>query len=65
MRAQRVRDRRGIGFWHHVRMRVGDLLAAHVTGGDLPEYAPAFDLARYDDPEYQRKLENWGDSGQL
>jgi sarcosine oxidase, subunit beta len=43
----------------------GELLAAHVTGGDLPEYAPAFALSRYDDPEYQKELENWGDSGQL
>ena len=44
---------------------VGDLLAAHVTGAQLPAYASAFDLARYDDPEYQKKLEHWGDSGQL
>ncbi len=44
---------------------VGDLLAAHVTGEELPSYARAFDLARYADPEYQKKLENWGDSGQL
>lgn len=44
---------------------VGELLAAHVTGGGLPDYAPAFSLSRYDDPEYHRKLENWGDSGQL
>lgn len=44
---------------------VGELLAAHVTGGELPSYANAFALSRYDDPEYQKKLENWGDSGQL
>ena len=44
---------------------VGDLLAAHVTGAELPLYANAFVLSRYDDPEYQRKLENWSDSGQL
>jgi len=44
---------------------VGELLAAHVTGSHLPEYAPVFALSRYDDPEYQKKLENWGDSGQL
>jgi glycine/D-amino acid oxidase-like deaminating enzyme len=43
----------------------GELLARHVTGEPLPMYASAFDLARYEDPEYQRKLENWGDSGQL
>jgi len=44
---------------------VGALLAAHVTGATLPSYASAFELARYDDPEYQKKVENWGNSGQL
>ena len=44
---------------------VGHLLAAHVTGANLPSYAPAFTLARYDDPEYQKRLESWGDNGQL
>jgi hypothetical protein len=44
---------------------VGELLAAHIVGGQLPSYASAFDLKRYDDPEYQKKLENWGDHGQL
>jgi glycine/D-amino acid oxidase-like deaminating enzyme len=43
----------------------GELLAAHVTGAALPAYAPAFTLERYDDPEYQKKLNEWGDSGQL
>lgn len=44
---------------------VGDLIARHVTGGPLPPCAAAFDPARYDDPEYQKKLEGWGESGQL
>ena len=44
---------------------VGDLLTAHITGRDLPDYAPAFELSRYENPEYQKKLENWGASGQL
>ena len=44
---------------------VGDLLAAHVTGRQLPKYSSAFGLARYDDPEYLRNLEHLGDSGQL
>ena len=44
---------------------VGELLAAHVTGSPLPDYAPAFSLDRYDDPAYQKLLENWGASGQL
>ena len=43
----------------------GELLAACVTGADLPSYASAFALARYEDREYMRQLENWGDSGQL
>ena len=44
---------------------VADLLAAQVTGTKLPKYADAFELKRYNDPEYQKKLENWGESGQL
>ena len=43
----------------------GDLLAAHIAGMKLPSYAPAFSLARYDDPEYQKHLEALGESGQL
>ncbi len=44
---------------------VGELLARHVTGMELPEYAPAFALSRYEDPEYLKRLETWADSGQL
>jgi len=43
----------------------GELLAAHVTGSSLPTYASAFMLERYDAPEYLKKLDEWGDSGQL
>ncbi len=43
----------------------GELLAAHVTGSQLPHYAPAFVLERYDRPEYQKLLASWGESGQL
>jgi sarcosine oxidase, subunit beta len=43
----------------------GDLLAAHVTGGELPSYAPAFALSRYEDSEYTKQLEHWNESGQL
>ncbi len=42
-----------------------DLLTAHVTGTKLPAYASDFAPARYDDPEYLKRLENWGESGQL
>jgi glycine/D-amino acid oxidase-like deaminating enzyme len=44
----------------------GELLAARITGRELPAYAPAFSLERYEDPTYQALLEKWDvDSGQL
>jgi len=43
----------------------GELLAAHITGSSLPSYAKDFDLARYDDAEYVKRIESWGESGQL
>ena len=44
----------------------GELLAAHVAGADLPDYAPQFRLERYDDPEYLELLSGWdATSGQL
>ena len=43
----------------------GDLLAKHVSGSPLPEYAPAFALDRYKDPAYLAMLESWQSSGQL
>jgi glycine/D-amino acid oxidase-like deaminating enzyme len=43
----------------------GELLARHVMGGPLPDYAPAFLLSRYQDAEYSALLEKWGDGGQL
>lgn len=29
-----------------------DLQASHITGSELPDYADAFLLSRYDDPDY-------------
>jgi glycine/D-amino acid oxidase-like deaminating enzyme len=43
----------------------GDLIARHITGSALPDYAPAFLLSRYDDRGYRGLLEMWGDGGQL
>jgi glycine/D-amino acid oxidase-like deaminating enzyme len=43
----------------------GELLAAHITGGELPHYAPAFALARYEDLKYWKLLKNWKASGQI
>ena len=43
----------------------GELLASHVTGSALPNYAPAFTLERYSDPAYLAMLDKLSDSGQL
>ncbi len=44
----------------------GELIAAHITGSNLPDYAPAFLLDRYQDPAYQERLKVWDvTSGQL
>jgi glycine/D-amino acid oxidase-like deaminating enzyme len=43
----------------------GELLARHITGEVLPDYAPAFLLSRYQDAAYCALLDNWGDGGQL
>jgi glycine/D-amino acid oxidase-like deaminating enzyme len=43
----------------------GDLVARHVLGAALPDYAPAFMLSRYEDPAYCALLDRWGDGGQL
>ena len=44
---------------------LGELLALHIVGGQLPTYASAFVLDRYENPHYQDKLVHWGDSWQL
>ena len=44
---------------------VGELLAYHVKGTKLPEYAPAFAFERYENSDYLKRLENWSDDGQL
>jgi len=38
----------------------GDLVASHVVGGTLPDYARWFLPSRYDDPDYRRRVEEWG-----
>ena len=43
----------------------GELVARHVLGVDLPDYAPAFMLDRYRDRAYLAMLDTWGDGGQL
>ena len=53
------------GFGVMAACGAGELVAAHVTGSKLPQYASAFALERYEDPGYKKLLENWGESGQL
>jgi len=53
------------GFGVMAACAAGELLAAHLTGGTLPHYAPAFLLGRYRDPAYQRLLDTWDETGQL
>lgn len=43
----------------------GELLAAHLCGEALPDYAAAFELRRYDRPDYQARLATWHDASQL
>jgi len=43
----------------------GELLARHIVGEMLPDYATWFVLERYKDPAYLALLENWGSTGQL
>ncbi|MFQ5922383.1 MAG: NAD(P)/FAD-dependent oxidoreductase [Anaerolineales bacterium] len=43
----------------------GELIASQIAGEELPEFARWFFLDRYNDPEYQALLANWGRSGQL
>jgi glycine/D-amino acid oxidase-like deaminating enzyme len=53
------------GFGQMASGAAGELLAAHVTGEELPGHAPTFRLDRYQDPAYRALLEAWGTSGQL
>jgi glycine/D-amino acid oxidase-like deaminating enzyme len=53
------------GYGLMASMAAGDLLALHILGKSLPQYAPAFDLNRYQEPAYLELLDNWEDSGQL
>lgn len=43
----------------------GDLLASHLMGGDLPEYAGAFTPGRFDDAGYLEKIAGFMASGQI
>lgn len=53
------------GFGLMAAPAAAELLAAHITGAPLPDYASAFSLTRYTDPAYTARLAAWGASGQL
>jgi glycine/D-amino acid oxidase-like deaminating enzyme len=53
------------GFGIMAACAAGELLAAHVMGGELPAYAHWFLPERYRAPEYQALLADWDESGQL
>ena len=53
------------GFGMQIACGASDLLAAHITNSELPDYAPAFLFTRYQDPDYKKLLDNWGASGQI
>ena len=53
------------GFGMQVSCGASDLLANHILHHELPSYAPAFLLSRYNDPDYQQRLGRWEASGQI
>ncbi|MGH2545207.1 MAG: NAD(P)/FAD-dependent oxidoreductase [Ardenticatenaceae bacterium] len=53
------------GFGIMIAAGAAELLAAHITGASVPDYAPAFAVSRYDDPAYVEQLDSWGETGQL
>jgi len=53
------------GFGVMASCAAGELIARHIMQGELPDYAPAFLLSRYQDAEYRASLDTWGDGGQL
>ena len=53
------------GYGIMAALGAAELLADHMLGAPLPEYAAAFVPGRYEDPAYQALLSSWGDTGQL
>jgi glycine/D-amino acid oxidase-like deaminating enzyme len=48
------------GFGIMASHAAAELLAAHVVGGALPDYAGAFLPSRHDDPAYRARVAEWG-----
>jgi glycine/D-amino acid oxidase-like deaminating enzyme len=53
------------GFGIMAACGVGELVATAITGGSMPDWAPWFDLRRYDNAEYVAEIASLKDSGQL
>ena len=53
------------GYGLMASMAAGELLSLHVLNKSLPDYAPAFQLERYNNLQYTQQLAEWGSSGQL
>ena len=53
------------GYGIMIACAAGELLAAHVSGAELPGYAPAFTLNRYRDPDYLTQFADADSSGQI
>jgi glycine/D-amino acid oxidase-like deaminating enzyme len=53
------------GFGIMAACAAGELAALHLTGRDLPTYAPSFAMARYEDADYRREIADMSDSGQI
>jgi sarcosine oxidase, subunit beta len=47
------------GFGIMASQGAAELLAAHLTGGELPPWAPAFAPQRFEDPAYRERLATW------
>jgi sarcosine oxidase, subunit beta len=53
------------GFGLMAACGAAELVAAHLTASELPGYASAFALERYQDPNYIEQLKVFGVAGQL
>ncbi len=53
------------GFGVMAAAAAGELVALHVTGRPLPDYAGAFSLQRYEDPTYLAEIEDLVETGQI
>ena len=53
------------GFGIMTACAAGELLAAHIVGSDLPDYASAFEINRYSNLEYLKLIKNYVSEGQL